>query len=373
MINCYERVTPPLETGAAMEMIKPRIKPEHLPFRVDAGLIRIGGMVGGIAGEIEDPAGSVWSLLEFMDGTRDTEQLVSAVLAEHPGEAEGDVRDAIAAMTDSGYVEDADSQDPAELSDREKERYCRSRSYFRWVDLVPRASTWEPQLALRQARVTVAGLGGAGGFAAMTLAASGVGNLHCVDGDAVEWSNLNRQVLFDEGEVGLAKVDAGVRRLRRLNSDISVTAERVRLREDDLELLAKECDVLLMTADNPPELRLWTNRACLAVGRPWVDVGYHGPLVSVGTYVPWVSACWECVRAGELDIVGHSAEDAVIAVSAGMSGILAAHAVIRLLTGVPPAAPGQVQAINLVQLNSPFVLSSERRPDCPGCGSWSGS
>jgi molybdopterin/thiamine biosynthesis adenylyltransferase len=360
-----------------MEMIRPRIKPEHLPFRIDGGLIRIGGMVGGIAGEIEDPTGSVWSLLEFMDGTMNIDQTVQAVIAQHPRETERDVRDAIAALIESGYVEDAGSFDPDGLSDREKERYSRSRNYFRWVDLVPRASTWEPQVALRRARVTVAGIGGAGGFAAIALAASGVGNLHCVDGDAVELSNLNRQVLFDESDIGTAKVDAGARRLRRLNSDISVTVECVNLSEEDMVPLATECDVLLMAADNPQELRLWTNRACLTVGRSWVNVGYHGPLVTVGTYVPWASACWECVRAtdeeehplaADLDTVRHSAENAVIAVSAGLSGILAAHAVIALLTGVPPAVAGQVQAINLVQLNSPFLLSSARRPDCPGCG-----
>src|SRR5580658_325290 len=360
-----------------MEMIRPRIKPEHLPFRLNGGLIRIGGMVGGIAGEIEDPTGSIWSLLEYMDGTRDIDRIVRAVIAAHPSETAGNVRDAIAAMTESGYVEDAGSPDPAELSNREKERYSRSRNYFRWVDLIPRVSTWEPQVALRRARVTVAGLGGTGGFAAMALAAGGVGKLHCVDGDAVELSNLNRQVLFDEDDIGSAKVDAGVRRLRRLNSDISVTGECVNLREEDLVPLAKDCDVLLMAADKPEELRLWTNRACLTVGRPWVNVGYHGPVVTVGTYVPWASACWECVRAADeeqhplavdLDTVRHSAENAVIAVSAGLTGVLAAHAVITLLTGVPPATPGQLQAINLVQLNSPFVISSDRRPDCPGCG-----
>lgn len=357
--------------------MKPRVKPQHLPFRVDGGPIRIGGMVGGIASEIDDPTGSVWSLLESMDGTRSIGQIVRDVIGRHPQETEGDVRDAIADMIDSGYIEDAASPDPAELSDRERERYSRSRNYFRWLDLVPRANTWEPQVALRRARVTIAGIGGTGGFAATALAASGVGHLHVVDSDTVELSNLNRQVLFDEGDIGTAKVHAGVRRLQRLNSDISVTGECVRLREEDMLPLARDCDVLLLAADDPVELKLWTNRACLTAGRPWVDVGYHGPQAAVGTYIPGTTACWECVRAADqeqhplavdLATFRPCADNAVSATSAGLSGILAAHAVITLVTGVPRVAAGQVQAINLVQLNCPFVISSDRRPDCPGCG-----
>jgi molybdopterin-synthase adenylyltransferase len=363
-----------------MEMTRPRVKPEHLPFRIAGDLIRIGGVTGGIAGEIEDPTGSVWTLLEFMDGSRSVGEMVTDVMARHPGETEDAVREAIEVMIGSGYVEDAGHPDPAELSPREKERYSRSRNYFRWVDLVPRASSWEPQLALRRARVTVAGIGGTGGFAAMALAATGVGHLHCVDGDTVELSNLNRQVLFDEADVGMAKVDAAVRRLQRLNSDISVTGERLHIQDaEDMLPLAKGCDVLLLAADNPPEMTVWTNRACLAAGTPWVDAGYHGPVALVGSYVPGSSACWECVRmthderqqpleANHADAIRRPVENAVSATSAGLSGILAGQAVISLLTGVPPVPAGQVQAVSLVQPNSPFVNSSERRDDCPGCG-----
>lgn len=68
------------------------------------------------------------------------------------------------------------------------------------LDLTPRASTWEPQERLRRALVTVIGVGGTGGVAALALAASGVGRLHCVDPDVVELSNLSRQVIYTEDD-----------------------------------------------------------------------------------------------------------------------------------------------------------------------------
>jgi ThiF family protein len=230
-------------------MRRPRVKPEHAPHRLSGGRIRIGGVSYGIAAEISDPDGS-------------------------------------------GYLEDAAAPDPAELSDRDKERYDRARGYYRWLDLTPRASTWEPQVKLAGARVTVVGVGGTGGVAALALAAAGVGRLHCVDPDHVELSNLSRQVLYTEDDIGVAKADAAVARLRRLNTDISVSAERLRIGSvEDVLPLARDCDVLLLSADKPPEVRVWTNRACLAAGRPWVDsAGNAGPCG------PTAGCCWPAPR-----------------------------------------------------------------------------
>jgi molybdopterin-synthase adenylyltransferase len=364
-------------------MIRPRVKPEHAPFRISGGRIRLGGVSLGIAGEVDDPTGSVWTLLANMDGTRDIDEIVGQVLSRHPEEREENVRHAISVFIESGYIEDAGSPDPDGLSAHEKERYSRSRMYFRWVDMVPRSSTWEPQLALSRAHVTVAGLGGTGGVAALALVASGVGHLHCVDYDSVELSNLNRQVLFSEDDIGVPKVTAALRRLRQLNSNVEITGQHLQINEAaDILPLARGCDVLLLAADRPPETRVWANRACLDAKTPWVDAGYHGPLVTVGTYVPGDNGCWECVRFAHDEKLtrelGPNFEDAeprkpavanaVNATSAGMSGILAGQAVISLLTGVPPVTAGQVQTINLVNLNAPFVVSSPRRRDCPGCG-----
>jgi molybdopterin-synthase adenylyltransferase len=176
-------------------MRRPRVKPEHAPYRIADGRIRIGGMTYGIAAEVTDPNGSVWTLLQSMDGHHSVDEIVAQVVQTHPGESAETVHAAVQRFVEAGYVEDIGAADPEELTGQDKERYDRGRAYFRWLDLTPRASTWEPQVALRRARVTVIGMGGTGGVAAMALAASGVGQLRCVDSDVVELSNLNRQVL----------------------------------------------------------------------------------------------------------------------------------------------------------------------------------
>lgn len=365
-----------------VSMLLPRVKPEHAPYRISGGLIRLGGVSYGIAAEVKDPTGSVWALLQSMDGSRTVDEVVARVLELRPGESADAVRDGVELFIRSGYVEDAGAPAPVELSERDKERYDRGRMYFRWLDLTPRTSSWEPQLALRRARVTVVGVGGTGGNAALALAASGVGRLHCVDCDTVELSNLNRQILYREEDIGLPKVDAAVRALGRLNGDIEIDGRHLRIRGvDDVLPLADDCDVLVLTADRPAELRVWTNRACLATGTPWVEAGYHGPLASVTAFVPGKSACWECLRAaqdarhetvgahqGDTPHRGEAVANAVGAPSAGISGYLAAHAVLGLVTGVAPVPPGRVHGINLSELAEPFVLDDPRRPDCPACG-----
>lgn len=360
-----------------------RVKPEHAPFRISGGKIRIGGISYGIAAEVEDPTGAIWTLLESMNGERDVEQIVSRVLAVHPGESKAAVRNAVKTFVDSGYIEDLAAPDPEVLTEREKERYDRSQRYYRWADLKPRASTWDVQVLLRKARVTVLGIGGTGGNAALALAMSGVGQLHCVDADTVELSNLNRQVLFTEADLGRPKVIAAIERIRRHNSDIVVTGEQRRVsNRNDVQKLAEGCDVLLLCADQPSELRIWTNRACLATATPWVESGYHGPQVNFGIYVPGKGPCWECLRLTSeerYDAMGANFEDtfllranavanAVAAPTAGLGGYLAAHCAISLLTGVAPVPAGHIYGVNLTALDHKLVLNFPRRPDCPACG-----
>ncbi|WP_328747541.1 ThiF family adenylyltransferase [Streptomyces sp. NBC_00285] len=362
---------------------RPRIKPEHRAYRTADGNVRTGSVVHGIGAEIADPQGWVWTLTEAMDGTRGPSEVVDEVLRAHPGLPGEDARQAMADLLAAGFVDDARA--PVPVPPREEDRYSRGVPLLRWMDLTPRTGPWETQLRLREARVLLIGVGGTGGYAAQALVASGVGHLHCVDPDVVELSNLNRQPLYREPDIGRPKVAAAVATLRALNSDVTVTGERREVRgPDDLtELLSgSSYDLLVLAADRPDAVRRWANRACLAAGLPWVDAGYRGPLVTAGVYLPGRGACWECLRDGEIarrDLRLGPDQDPEVAsprmpwnpasaVTAGLSGALLAHAALALLTGVPAMEPGFRFGVNLMLPGDPVHQRTPRRPDCPACG-----
>jgi molybdopterin/thiamine biosynthesis adenylyltransferase len=362
---------------------RPMIKFEHLPVRHGADRVRIGGVVRGIAADIADPDGWVWALLAALDGSRTTDQVVADLVRLHPARSGADVRAAIDDLVEAGYVEDAAEPAPAGLSAAERERYRRSRALFSWMDRTPRRTGWDTQLLLRQARVVVIGIGGVGCTAAQTLVVSGVGHVHCVEPDVVELSNLNRQVLFTEQDIGRPKVDAAVDRLRAHNSEVRVTGARLPIRGPAaLRTLAIGFDVLLLAADRPDEIRSWANQACEATGTAWVHGGYHGPQVSCGLYRPGAGPCFDCARVAERErraglpprtcpaAPGRGErEQAANAVSAGIAGQLAAHATLSLLTGAPALRTNCQFGFNLVTLEDSYALGpDEPRRDCPTCG-----
>ncbi|UJW32571.1 ThiF family adenylyltransferase [Saccharothrix sp. AJ9571] len=363
-------------------MWRPRIKFEHRPVRYDDGLVRIGGNVPGIARGLRDPDGSVWALLALLDGSRTVGQIVAELAHRFPARTPREVKEAIGDLNDAGYLEDASE---TELSEFERERYSRSRAFWRSVDRTPGRGRWDAQLRLRQARVVVIGVGGAGCEAALALVMSGVGQLHCVDPDVVEVSNLNRQVLFTEQDLGRAKVDAALDRLRRHNSHVDVTGTREQVEgPEQVRALAVACDVVLVAADQPSagQIRSWTNQACQATGTAWVHSGYDGPQVSVGMYRPGAGPCYDCARAAEqyrLSVVSPRTawapaepmerEHPATASSAKLAGALAAHAVMSLITGVPALPVDQVYGMNMVSLRGYEPLRLEQPwPGCPTCG-----
>ncbi len=366
------------EPGATT-FAKPRVKPEHAPRRISGGRIRIGGAVFGVGAEIADPSGFVWTLLTLLDGDRTPDEVVARMVATHPELTGADAASMLGQLIGAGFVEDAGAPEDT-LTDREKTRYDRGRRFYRWVDRTPRGSSWEPQLALRAASVAVVGVGGAGGQAALELAASGVGHLHVVDRDTVELSNLNRQILYTEADIGRPKVDAAGERLRALNSDIHVTTRRTEMAGiEDLAGIVDEFDVLLLCADRPGDIRAWANRACLAAGKPWVNSGYHGPRAAVATYVPGRGACYECSWLAEHDReaalgngkpyrTARTSPNAVCAPSAAACGSLAAYAVLGLITGIADVVPGRIHGVNLVAPETPYLVEDPRRADCPACG-----
>jgi bacteriocin biosynthesis cyclodehydratase domain-containing protein len=266
---------------------RPRLKETIDVFRAASGRVYL--YRGGDSDfELDDPDGSVCTLLAQLDGTRGLDTL------EAPGLS---ARSAVAQLAELGLVEDASAD--RVLAPRDRGRYDRQLRYF--GDVAPAgASRAQYQACLRDARVVVLGLGGLGGWSALALASAGVGTLVGVDGDAVEFTNLNRQVLFTEADVGRPKVAVAAERLASYNSRLRFEPVSSWLESaEQIATLVAGADFVVDAVDTPVhDIEVWVNEACFAVGVPYITMSQFPPLVRIGpTYVPGRTGCYRCQEA----------------------------------------------------------------------------
>ncbi|HWQ20485.1 MAG TPA: HesA/MoeB/ThiF family protein [Methanotrichaceae archaeon] len=220
----------------------------------------------------------------------------------------------------------------------------------------------EAQRKLAESKVAVLGVGGVGCPAALYLAAAGVGSMLLVDGDVVEASNLNRQILFHASDIGQSKAEIGSARLRGLNPDLDVEAVSRDVREHDLKDMLRGCHFVLDCFDRNAS-RLMVNRACLRMGLPAVHGFCQDFSGEIFTVIPGKSACLACA----LDESFPEPEVfPIIGVTAGTVGLAMAAAAIKDLTGVGDLMAGQRLIYDLAY---PEVLKLpvERNSRCPDC------
>jgi molybdopterin/thiamine biosynthesis adenylyltransferase len=327
---------------------------------------------------IDDAPSWAESFLLALDGRRALPAIAAALrdAGEHVTLAELDAT--LSQLDDLGLVEDAVHDEL--LTEAERVRYDRQLRYFS-----ERANRGESaaraQLRLRDARVVVLGLGALGGHVAQQLAAAGVGTIVAVDGDEVELSNLNRQTLYAERDIGRAKTEVASERIQALNSEITFEVLRRWLDgPTDVAAAVEGADFVVDAVDSPPhEIERWVNDACFDVGVPYIGMSHYPPWIRVGpTYVPGETGCYRCqeidwrTRDPLFDAVTSRRQPAALGPTAVAVGGLVAMETIHHLTGIsPPASLGTAVLIDLA------TLTIERRPvirrrDCAVCRTGSG-
>lgn len=156
-----------------------------------------------------------------------------------------------------------------------------------------RLISWWRQEKLAAAKILVVGAGALGNEVLKNLALLGAGRVFIIDFDAIETTNLTRSVLFRAGDAGRSKAEAAAAAVRALNPDVRVRALNGNVITDLGLGVVAEMDVVIGCLDNR-EARLWINRQCWKVGRPWVDGAIQEISGVTKVFVPPASACYEC-------------------------------------------------------------------------------
>jgi molybdopterin/thiamine biosynthesis adenylyltransferase len=222
-----------------------------------------------------------------------------------------------------------------------------------------------PELGKRSALVI--GAGGLGGPALFTLAAAGVGRLVFCDADAVETSNLSRQPLFGEADLGARKATAAAAALRRIAPGAVIEALDGRFDDHNALALAKQVDVVIDGSDNFVT-KFLASDACLAAERPLVHGGVLRYTAQLLTVLPGKTGCLRCLFEGppEEGAVPTCAQAGVLGPVAGFAGALMAAEALRVLAGEPLAYAGRLLVYDAREARGRFV-ALRPRPDCFAC------
>lgn len=245
-----------------------------------------------------------------------------------------------------------------ELTDHEILRYNRQ--------LVLKSVDFDGQEKLKASRVLIVGLGGLGCAASQYLASGGVGHLTLVDFDIVSLSNLQRQILHTDDNIGEPKVESAKKRLMALNPNIHIDTLHKKLSEDDWAELIPSVDVVLDCTDNV-EIRNLLNLHCFRHKRPLISgaaIRFEGQ-VSVFCYQP-NEPCYHCLSQLFGQNVLSCVEAGVIAPIVGVVGSLQALEAMKVLMQVGTTLSGKLLMIEGLHLTI-RELRLLKQPTCKVC------
>lgn len=245
------------------------------------------------------------------------------------------------------------------LSDQEMLRYNRQ--------IILKQFDFEGQEALKQSSILVLGAGGLGCASSQYLATAGVGKLTLIDDDVVELSNLQRQVLHHDADIGKKKVLSAAQSLAQLNPYLEVATIDKRLSDSELKDLIAQHTLVLDASDNV-ETRNQLNKLCFELKTPLVSgaaIRMEGQ-VSVFTYQDPTQACYQCLSA----LFGNAAlscvEAGVMAPVVGIIGAVQAMEAIKVIANYGTPKQGKILILDALTM-SWREMNLMKMPNCPVC------
>ncbi|MCG7573444.1 HesA/MoeB/ThiF family protein [Phaeobacter sp. CNT1-3] len=256
---------------------------------------------------------------------------------------------------------EAEAKPKPTFSETELNRYARH--------IVMREVGGTGQKRLKNAKVLVIGAGGLGSPALMYLAAAGVGTIGVIDDDVVDNSNLQRQVIHRDADIGTPKVFSAERAMRAQNPFVSVRPYQRRLDEETAADLIADFDIVLDGTDNF-DTRYLANRICVEQGKPLISGALSQWEGQISVFHPKKGGpCYQCVfpEAPAAGLAPSCAEAGVISPLPGVIGTMMAVEAMKLITGAGAVLRGEMMIYDALWGETrKFTL--KQRDDCPVCG-----
>jgi adenylyltransferase/sulfurtransferase len=248
-----------------------------------------------------------------------------------------------------------------QLSESEIQRYSRH--------IILQDVGGKGQLKLKRAKVLLIGAGGLGSPAGLYLAAAGIGTIGLVDGDVVDLSNLQRQIMHSTATLGKPKVESGKQTLSTINPEITVNAYHQLVDADNIIPLISQYDIVLDGSDNFTT-RFLVNDACFFAKKTLISASmfrFEGQLTAIKPHQGY--PCYRCLypEPPPAGLVPNCQEAGVLGVLAGTMGILQASEAIKEILGIGETIADKLVIYDALDMKFRKV-SRPKDPACPLCG-----
>ena len=248
-----------------------------------------------------------------------------------------------------------------ELSELEIQRYSRH--------IILQDVGGKGQLKLKRAKVLLIGAGGLGSPAGLYLAAAGIGTIGLVDGDVVDLSNLQRQIMHSTATLGKPKVESGKQTLSAINPEITINAYHQLIDADNIIPLISQYDIVLDGSDNFTT-RFLVNDACFFAKKTLISASmfrFEGQLTAIKPHQGY--PCYRCLypEPPPAGLVPNCQEAGVLGVLAGTMGILQASEAIKEILGIGETIADKLVIYDALEMKFRKV-GRPKDPACPLCG-----
>lgn len=248
-----------------------------------------------------------------------------------------------------------------ELSTTQKERYTRN--------IIIKEIGTDGQKKLLDSKVFVIGAGGLGSPALMYLASAGVGTIGIADNDEVDLSNLQRQIIHIESNIGKSKVLSAKQAILARNPDIKVNTYQQFINADNIMELIKDYDFILDATDNF-STKFLINDACVLAKKPFCHAGVIRFQGQVMTYVPEQGPCYRCIfqEPPEENIVPNCKQEGILGVITGIIGSIQAMEAIKYLLNIGNLLTGYFLTYDGLTMEFRKIKLPNKTVNCPVCG-----
>ena len=243
----------------------------------------------------------------------------------------------------------------SKLAEEELTRYSRQIMIPNW--------NVEGQLRLKNAKVTIVGVGGLGCPVALYLTAAGVGRITLIDKEKIELSNLNRQILHWSVDIGKFKTFSAIEKLSKLNPLIKFESYEREIEKENIRELIKGSNVVVDCLDNW-KTRFILNEACVSERIPLVHAGVHSWYGQITTIMPGKGPCLRCILP---KTPKEEEKFPILGVTAGVLGLLEALEAIKIIVGLGNPLIGRILFFD-GETSSFQEAKVQRRKGCPVCG-----